>query len=270
MELANSIITLQPGMYIMRHPQTGMPALSISRAAVNAKHNGQIQALYTPGTDGSLLRDGTDCIVMQVLNAPVDILVTAYLDKAGVAVPALKVDKIRIDGDEAAPKAIEVPKKGLTLIGHVERTGDVLAREGETLGNPANALRLEGFQLVWPDKPQGLDLTYTAKVEGAGPTKTVSTGHFCGTRNAAKRLVGVTFALTGAKASDYELKGRAFFSGGYEADIVSGSALSGPTGMEHLSGIQLKVQPAAGKKGKGAWEASPRTKVFKKAGSKGR
>ena len=128
MELANSIITLQPGMYILRHPQTGMPPLSIARAAANAQHNGQVQALYTPGTDGGVLRDGRDCIVMQVLNTPVDLLVTAYLDKAGAAVPALKIDKIRLDGDETvSQKRLEVPGKGLSMVGHLERAGDVLA-----------------------------------------------------------------------------------------------------------------------------------------------
>jgi hypothetical protein len=272
MELANSIVTLQPGIYILRHPQTGMPPLSIARAAANVQHNGQIQALYTPGSDGSVLRDGHDCIVMQVLNSPVDLLVTAYLDKAGASVPALKIDKIRLDGDETmGQKALEVPQKGLSLIGHVERAGDIVAKSGEKLGDPAKNLRIEGFQVMWPDKPAGLDLTYSARVEGMGNSPTVSVGQFCGTRNAARRIVGVTFALTGAKAAEYELKGKAFFSGGYDADIESGAALSGPSGMEHLAGIQLQVQPAAApKKGKGAWDASSRTKVFKKAGSKGR
>jgi hypothetical protein len=271
MELANSIVTLQPGMYILRHPKTGMPPLSISRAAGAPGHNGSIQALYTPGTDGSVLRDGKDCIVMQVLNAPVDLLVTAYLEKVGVAVPSLKIDKIALDAEPAAAggKAFEVPSKGISLIGHIERTGDVVASGGQRLGDPASGLRLEGFQVMWPDKPEGVDITYTPRVEGAGTAPAVSTGHFCGTRNAAKRLVEVTFALTGPKASQYELRGKAHFSGGYSTDIQPGVALGGPSGMEHLTALALDVARVAGSKpSKGAWEPSSRTKVFKKPGSR--
>jgi hypothetical protein len=267
MDLANSIVSLQPGMYILRHPKTGMPALSVSRAAANPAHDGTIQAIYTPGTEGSVLRDGRDCIVMQVLNAPVDLLVTAYLAKAGAAVPTLKIDKIALEGErETAPKAraMQVPPKGISIIGHVERKGDVVASAGATLGDPKAESRLEGFQLVWPDKPEGVDVTYSARVEGAGAVAPVSTGQFVGTRNAAKRIVEVSFGLSGAKASQYSLKGKAYFSGGFDADIASGASLSGPSGLEHLTAVALEVVPApAGKPSKGAWEASPRTKVFR-------
>jgi hypothetical protein len=263
-ELANSIVTLQPGMYILRHPKTGMPPISISRAAANAAHTGQIQALFTPASQGSVLRDGRDCIVMQVLDAPADLLVTAYLEKSGAAVPALKIDKIRLDGDDTgtamAPQV--VPPKGLSLIGHLERRGDVLAKPGETLGSPESDLRLEGLQIMWPDKPEGLDLTYSANIEGAGETPKAGTGQFCGTRNAARRLVGVTFGLTGKLADQYKIDGEAHFSGGFKTVIQPGAALQGPTGVEHLTALRINV------KKKNPWEASPRTRVLKSRGRK--
>jgi hypothetical protein len=261
MELANSIVTLQPGMYILRHPKTGMPPLSISRAAARPEHSGHVQALFTPKTEGSVLRDGTDCIVMQVLNAPVDLLVTAYLEKAGVSVPALKIDKIRLDGDEVVPQRLEVPGKGLSLVGHIERTGDVLAKPGERLGVPDSNLRLEGFQVMWPDKPEGVDLEYSVVIEGAGESPTVRTGHFCGTKNAARRIVGVKFGLVGEKAKHFELSGNVHFSGGYAVTLSAGKASAGPTGMEHLTALDVRVSPA--KKNGGSWDASLRTKIFK-------
>jgi hypothetical protein len=269
MDLANSIVLLQPGLYILRHPKTGLPPLSISRAAGKAENNGQIQAIYTPGTDGGVLRNGSDAIVMQVLHAPVELLVTAYLEKAGATVPVIKIDKVQLDGAGAAatPKAVEVPSKGISLVGHIERRGDVVATNGETLGDPKGELRIEGFQIEWPDKPEGVDLSYSARVEGAGATPTISTGHFCGTRNAAKRIVEVTFTLTGSKASQHALKGTVHFSGGYQMEVSSGMPLSGPSGLEHLTAITLDVGAAGSKPSKGAWEASPRTKIFK--GGKG-
>jgi hypothetical protein len=272
MDLANSIVLLKPGLYILRHPKTGLPPISISRAAGKLEHNGQVQAIYTPGTDGGVLRNGADAIVMQVMNAPVELLVTAYLEKAGATVPVLKIDQIQLDGSANGAqqgKTIEVPPKGVTLIGHIERRGDMVAAEGNLLGERKSDLRLEGFQVEWPDKPAGVDLEYSARVEGSGATPIVTSGNFCGTRNAAARVQEVTFTLTGPNAGAYQLKGQALFSGGYEADIESGRAIAGPSGMEHLTGLQLKVESSAQKKAKTAWDPSSRTKVFKKAGAKG-
>jgi hypothetical protein len=271
MDLANSIVLLQPGLYILRHPKTGLPPISISRAAGKPEHNGQIQALYTPGTDGGVLRGGADAIVMQVLSAPVELLVTAYLEKAGAAVPVIKIDKVGLDGSNdvaAQAKAMEVPAKGISLVGHIERKGDVVAAHGNTLGDPKSELRVEGFQIEWPDKPEGLDLAYSARIDGMGATPTVSSGKFCGTRNAAKRIVEVTFALSGPKAAQFTLKGTAHFSGGFSKDVQPGVALHGPTGMEHLTALELDAVPTgSAKAAKGAWEASPRTKIFKPTGN---
>lgn len=271
MDLANSIVQLQPGMYILRHPKTGLPPISVSRAAANPANNGTIQALYTPGTEGSVLRDGKDCIVMQVLNAPVDLLVTAYLEKAGAAVPTLKIDKIAVDGEAPSkPRSVNVPSRGLSLIGHIERRGDVVAAHGSSLGDPKAELRLEGFQIAWPDKPEGVDIHYSARVEGMPAAQPVASGQFVGTRNSAKRIVQVGFSLTGPKASQYELKGKAHFSGGYETAVTGGATLNGPSGLEHLTAINLDVVPATAKAAKGAWEPSNRTKVFKKSNAKGK
>lgn len=267
MLLANTIVKLKPGMYILRHPKGGLPPLSLSRAAVDAEPGGRIEALYSPRTHGAVLRDGADCVVMQVLDAPVSILVTAYLPHAGAAVPALRVDEIALDAGAGAiaPAKAEEPKpKGIALAGHIERRGDVVAQAGELLGEPGSDLRLEGFQVMWPDKPAGLDLRYSARSEGTGALPAVTSGHFAGTRNEARRVVEVTFSLTGAKATQYELKGKAHFSGGFQMDIAPDMPLSGPSGMEHLTGLKLQVVPAQPKQvTKNPWDASPRTRVLK-------
>jgi hypothetical protein len=208
---------------------------------------------------------------MQVLNAPVDLLVTAYLETAGLAVPSLKIDKIALEGDaaSAAGRPLQIPPKGISVIGHVERSGDQVVAEGQRLGDPQSNLRLEGFQVMWPDKPDSIDLSYSALVEGAGETPTVSTGKFCGTRNAAKRIVGVAFSLTGPQASNYKLTGEAFFSGGFTRAIDPGVQLAGPTGLEHLSALQLSVEKANVTKARqGAWAASPKTQIFKRSSKK--
>lgn len=266
MELANSIVTLQPGMYILRHPKGELPPLSVSRAAGAETSNGTIQALYTPKTNGAILRDGSDCIVVHISNGPVDLLVTAYLPHKGAVVPAIKIDQVALDPEGGAIKPITVAPKGMSLIGHVERTGDLVASEGERLGDPGSNLRLEGFQVMWPDRPDKVDLTYGVSVEGLGATPPVNSGSFCGTRNQGRRIVGATFGLAGEEADRYRLEGTAYFSGGYEMDVGAGVPLSGPSGVEHLTALKIRVAPngATGAHAGAALGTKPsRTHVFR-------
>lgn len=280
MEISNSIVVLQPGIYILRHPQGGLPALSISRAPGRPEHNGRLEALWTAGTQGAVLRDGSDCIVMHVQDAPAELLVSAFLARAGDAKPVLRVDKIGLD--EATPpvtvpppapaalREINIAETGISLIGHIERIGDVVVREGQLLGDPVNNLRLEGFQLAWPDRPQQLDVAYSIALEGLGPMPPVTTGQFCGTRNEARRITEVTLTLVGANASKFVLDGTAYFSGGFNVPVSSGMALSGPSGLEHLTGLSLNTRVAqpGERQQQNPWDQSARTKVFKtKAGS---
>ncbi len=276
-EIKNSIVTLQPGIYILRHSKEGgRGAISVSRAAIRAFDAGKIETLSTPKTQGSLLRDGADCIVMQVSEGSVDLLVTAYLTQSNAAEPLLKIDKVSLDAEmpqipapvqAVAPStpAFEISNKGLSIIGHIERTGDVLASGDQCLGEPTSNLRLEGFQIMWPDRPEGIDLGYSVSLEGVGATPMVNTGKFCGTRNEAKRINEVMFILIGAKATQFQLKGTAYFSGGFQVPVSSGMALTGPSGLEHLTAISLGIEPSISPKKAttNPWDESPRTQVFK-------
>ncbi len=271
MEIRSSIVVLQPGMYVLRHPQTGLPPLTVTRAPGNlATQMGKSEVLSTPNSHGSILRTGADCIVMHVYDGPIEILVTAYLKEAGAAMPSLKVDRIPLEGDGGALAAVagksnmEIADKGISIIGHLERSGDVVASEGKAIGSPSSTLRIEGFQIMWPDKPEGVDLAYNIEVEGVGVTPLVNTGKFCGTRGQARRITEATFVLTGPKAAQYQLEGTASFTGGFSVPINSGLPNSGPSGVEHLTSLSLRVVAAdKAKPQPNPWDASAKTKVFK-------
>lgn len=307
MEILNSIVTLQPGMYILRHPKNGLAPLSIGIAPTNAKANtgaGRIERLATPGTQGSLLRDGADCIVVHVVDAPVDIVVTAFLAAAGDPVPQLRLDRIGLDAPgagnapqaaaqaplqaappaapQAAPRAapqpaaqaapatpppgLRVPARGISLVGHVERTGDIVALPGQALGAPDSDLRVEGFQVMWPDRPDGVDLAYGIAVEDGGNLPTVKTGKFCGTRGQARRITEITFALIGPRAAAFGLDGTAGFTGGFTLPVRSGVTLAGPSGLEHLTSLQLNVVPVpVAAAAANPWEDRTRTTLFKQS-----
>lgn len=289
MQLENSIVRLQPGIYILRHPKGGMPPISVGRALGDAQSTGRVEALSTPGTHGTILRDGSDCIVMQVSGAPVDLLVTSYLPAKGASMGKLRIDHIGLDEPStvpmvpaapAAPVAQPVPRQvpaelpiqiaphGLTLIGHIERVGDAVAVPGATLGDASSGLRLEGFQIEWPDAPAGVRLEYAVSVEGVGALPQATTGNFCGTRGQGLRINELHLHLTGPNASLYQLDGRAHFSGGFAIPVGDGAPISGPSGLEHLVALRLAVI-GRGRRGadapKGIWEPSSRTKVVKKS-----
>lgn len=263
--ISNSVVTLQPGMYLLRHPGQGLAPLTIGRAPGNRVDGGSVQRLGTPGTDGEMLRTAADCIAVVVSGGPVELLISAFLAQHGDTVPQLRVDRVALDDAQraaaakappqptaaaavapAAPasKAIRIKPQGISLIGHLGAGGDVVAAEGELLGDGANG-RVEGFQAMWPDRPQGVDLAYRITVEGSGPSETVKTGKFVGTRGKGHRITEVGFVLVGPEAARYRLEGDAHFSGGFVVPVASGVSLSGPSGMEHLTALSLRAKPVA-------------------------
>jgi hypothetical protein len=280
MNITTSIVVLKPGMYVLRHPKGGQPALTVTRAPGTAANNGKLELLATSNTHGSILRDGGDCIVMYVSEAPVELAVSAYLSDAAAAVPALRIDQIALDSATAATGApakgaaaavtagqrqIQISDKGVSIIAHIERTGDMVAGDGAAVGDPAKGLRVEGFQVMWPDRPAGADLSYSINVEGMGQMPAVTTGKFCGTRGQARRITELNFTLVGPDAAQYALEGTAWFTGGFQLPISSGSTLGGPSGLEHLTALSLKVVPATAATGTAGnpWTESATTKVFK-------
>lgn len=286
MQFVSSLLLLQPGMFILRHPKTGTAPLTVARAPGSQENNGTLEVIGTPGTDRTILRDGGDCLVMHVSGAPVELLVTAYLNQSGGAAPALRVDKVALDGSAqipalalagmppapavAAPQRIQIPANGVSVIGHVESKGDLVATNGALLGEPQDNLRVEGIQVMWPDRPQGADLAYNIGIEGIGALPVVKSGKFCGTRNQARRITEVTFSLVGPQANEFALEGTAWFSGGFQAPVESGMALGGPSGLEHLTALSLNVitARASARPAPNPWDESPRTKVFKSSAAK--
>jgi hypothetical protein len=269
MEISSSIVSMQPGMYILRHPKGNAVPISVCRApgAITAQNCGKMEFLSTPKTQGSVLRDGADCIVVLISDAPVELLVSAVVKNKEVA-SALRIDQIALDAEETVAPAPEngkfvIAPNGISIIGHLEKKGDVLANVGQILGDPVSGSRIEGFQVMWPDRPEGVDLAYGIAVEGVGAMPMTKSGNFCGTRGEARRITEVTFALVGPDANKYQLEGAAHFSGGFALPVASGMPLGGPSGVEHLTALSLKAMPRIAGEKSNPWDESPRTRVFK-------
>ncbi|MEN9866671.1 MAG: hypothetical protein RL748_2261 [Pseudomonadota bacterium] len=222
-----------------------------------------MEVLGTPGTQNCLLRSGADCLALCVSGGPIELMVAGFMSQPGVA-PVIKIDQIGLDVVAEQPTAsakLVVPGNGISIIGHLEHKGDVVASSGQTLGDPGGSNRLEGFQIMWPDRPEGVDLAYSIAVEGVGAMPLVKSGNFCGTRGEARRITEVTIALVGPNAEKFQLEGSAYFSGGFALPVASGMPLGGPSGVEHLTALNLRAAPAG--KASNPWNESSRTKVFK-------
>lgn len=276
MNISNTIISLKPGLYIVRHTGGDNPPLSLTRTPASI---GKLQGLSTRGDHELVLNSTAEALVLNVLGGDIELLVTGY---GGQQTPALKIDQVALDahGNNPLPQAAETPsatetspsvaitQDGLLIAAHVERQGDVLAAPGDLLGQTEGLQRIEGFQLEWIGRPEEVDIAYCTQVEGQGYLPLIKSGNFSGTRNAAQRITGLMFQLTGQNASQHLLSGHAYFSGGFALPITSGTYLSGPSGAEHLIGLAIKTEkiPEASIKNatSNMWEASKNTKVFKK------
>lgn len=255
-------------MYVLRHPGNGLAPISVSLAP-GGSEEGKISSVFTERTGGAVLRDGGDCIVMHVSVAPVMLLVCSFQENVFDPVSTLRLDQISYDQAPMSSSAlagapIEIGKHGISLIGNIEHKGNAVAAPGESLGDPLSGLRLEGFQVKWPDRPHGVDLVFRVAVEGAGPLPVVKSGEYCGIRGEASRITAVSFALVGTHSEQWRLSGEVAFNGGCTLPVRSGQMMSGPSGREHMTALKLGVEPASVSEGRGnAWEASAYAEVFR-------
>lgn len=281
MNITNTILTLKPGIHILRHPKGETATFVIARAPGG---DGKMQSLYTPNTNGNVLSNGSDCIVLLVTESDIQLMINSILEAGQTSIPRLRVDQVTLDEDQLhaaiigsgetqtipeiakspQPRTFNVSATGISLIGHIETIGDVLASPLGILGNPNNSLRLEGFQIVWPDKPIGVEITYSVGIEGLGLMPPSNIGSFAGTRGEARRINEIVIGLTGENLNDLSLSGTAYFSGGFEAPIANNLRISGPSGLEHLVALELNVASKLVDKIKlNPWQNETSTKTFK-------
>jgi hypothetical protein len=262
MHILTSVVQLQPGLYLLRHPGPNMPPLSVTQAPHT---RAEIDVLTARASGALVLENGSDCIVMRVAHAPADLLVAAFSNTAAAMAPAMKVDRVALDAPALVPSSMSpaqrantvtqpvqrpaqnplvIKKQGVSIIGHVEGQAAIAASEGQVCGNPASLQRLEGFQLMWPDRPDGVDLAYSVALEGQSPLPAARSGMYVGGRGHSRRITEVCITLIGPHAHRFQLQGTAYFSGGHAIALHSGVPTSGPSGLEHLTALALHTELA--------------------------
>lgn len=256
LKISSRVTLLEPGMYIFRYasqPPSDKPVcISLQQAPLG---KGSIDFFPGEGVSKNMLTHLGDTIVARVKGGVATVLITEYhMFDAEIDPVDLRIDRIdtspaimRNFAVVARPEpsytlAVEAAPATLKLIAHLQGAGDVESTKG-WVGEHDGTKRLEGFSVIWENKPEGVDLVYTSTVAGSGPSPNVAAGTFSGTRGKSSPLISAGFSLVGPNRCLYELSGHIVFSGSSPQLVVPNQMMYGPTGTEPLVALHLSIDP---------------------------
>jgi len=262
---------LPPGMYTARYLGTyvkGEPADSSTVARVNIplafsqapiQMSGLIEFVSPEHVSNQTLAAPGDYLLLNVKGGDAVVAVSKYSPRALTDnVDAhWRIESLNqqlntksqpstnsLPSERAAPAkespSTEAATEQFALLGHVERQGDVRVSAGEWLGDPKSKARLEGFQVIWPQKPE--EVTVVAGCKAGQATQQVKNDEFLGTRQKATQITQLAVCLNGPEASNYQLNGEAAFSDGSLQQLGDPKAVAGSNGS-YLVAVRLSVAP---------------------------
>lgn len=235
-----------PGLFVLRYSTANTRGV-VPSVLVEVEEPAAARLIHDSDAARPVLTGPGSGLVV-VVEKETDLRLTVVAGAPGGSLDAqLALERIVTSAEP--PQAGQTPdaggsERGPALIGHVARRGDIKVGNGTWICGPEAPMAIEGLQILWPDAPEGVDILLSAVIGTTTrrPQPPVRIGHFAGTRQKASPLVGLTLNLTGAATHLYTLTVEALFLG---SPIVTKTGpyieLSGPTGMEPLVGLRLKV-----------------------------
>jgi hypothetical protein len=214
---------------------------------VNQKHHMHVEVISNPEQDDGVLWQPGACLVVRALRRGQLLVEVTPREPGGSTAATIKLETLtqgEPDIMELDQPAGDVDIEGLNILGHVAGIGDVFVRPNEWIAGPQAPARIEGLSIMWPDKPEAIDIFYSVKLARphASSGRRMRSGDYAGTRGRALPIVGVSFELAGPGASGFRLAAEAAFLG---APLVRMSgrqiSASGPTGREPLVGLKLRL-----------------------------
>ena len=249
-----------------------------------------IQVLSEPGSaEGQLEHPGSVALVRAADNGKLRIGVRRRSSNGSLDA-AFKLESVGISSDrklaavETSPIALRAPSPsqsavasnpngsgGALFLAHVSRRGDVSVKPNEWAGGPDAPGRIEGLELLGPDK-EGFQVEAQVLSRGLEPTwsEWFGAGVFGGTRGRNQPLLGVRLRLIGEQAHRFVVHAEAVFLGsaivsqrGREVACVSQTRRDPLVGFrfEICAEGRASVRPADGR------GEQPRVRIFRaKAG----
>lgn len=271
LSIHSRIASLDAGMYLFRLVADITPSsanktfLSLNQSPIG---KGAVDFFPGEGISRNTLAKPGDCVVVRVKGGSAGVLITEYKPESETRPVQLRIDRIEASPKTEKPQTaapVSADSIALTLLGHIERRGDVSVTD-DWLGAPTSTARIEGFSIDWAgNKPEGVELAYLCRVPQGSEPAIAMTGQYVGTRRQAKPITAVAFALTGIQAADYELSGQAVFAGQAPVGIVPDKELSGPTATEQLVALRVIVKRKAAQVSPPAspWDDAATTQIFR-------
>ena len=250
-------MVLEAGLYLLRYQSTHAsddpPFIEVQPSDVDL---GGISLLAGPGALPDRLTSPGVYILVQAEHAGALNLTVCARQPGGSVDAEVRLERIVTathQDDSVLPPSHDAtssrPQQGgsstdeLEILAHVSHRGDTVSGHGEWICGPDLPMPIEGFEIRWPNKPEGVELSYSGMSGRRNQhRREMRPGQFAGTRGKSAPLLGLTLGLKGARARNYELRCDAMFLG---SPVISkhGSELtfSGPTGREPLVGFRLSV-----------------------------
>ena len=243
-----SLKMLKPGMYAFHYVQTIANApripLTLSLAPVNSE--GTVEFLCPEGVERQTLAEPGDYIVISVRQGSVVIAVNKYLPRSlkGQVPARVRIESLSelfnrtVSGQAEAAGGLVAKQRtpSLSLLGHIERRGDVAVEMGQWLGDPMGRARIEGIRIDWSEHPAGVDIACACVV--AGRELRGTSGQFIGTRAKAAPIDKIGLRLVGEQAARYQLTGEAAFSDGTRQPLRNGRLV----GSEEAYLVAIRLQ----------------------------
>jgi hypothetical protein len=270
----SKIVDVDRGLVLVRYATAGdemrPPKIEV---LVNPKDEKHIEIISNPLDSESVLWAPGGCLVVRATRPGKLFIEVIPVDEQGSTAATVKVEMLsqgEISGARSASADIRtvvasgsrskvasevasqidsqidsrVALDRLRIIGHVAGIGDVTARADEWVAGPTAPARIEGLSIVWPGKPDDLDIRYCVRLARphAVSGRMMELGAYAGTRGRALPIVGIRFEMSGSAAASFRLVSEAAFLG---APIARTSGkqieMSGPTGREPLVGFRLRL-----------------------------
>lgn len=248
-EQSNAVRTIRvtQGLFVLRYvaSKAGLNAPTLGVDTANASG----VDLIWPNTSiaGRLVTPGDGLVVRASRDGFITVSVTPS-HRNGSRDAELVLERVSTTMLQAVPDEAGRPAAGpvdaIEILAHVARRGDVLVRSGQWICGPDLPMAIEGIEIRWPDRPDGIDIMARATVNSRG-LRTLAdqpTGAFLGTRGRAAPITALSLTMTGPGAKDYLLRCDALFLG-LPVMTASGTScvLRGTTGLEPLVGLRLSV-----------------------------
>jgi hypothetical protein len=240
------------GLYLLRYVSTrAASGCPIVRARPSSTDGRGISIQPLPGRATADLASPGECVLIRAENSGALDVTVFSADPNGSLEAEVRLERIVTSENAKSERVSQAPvlasaKPALQVLAHVAHRGDCVVGHGSWICGPDLPMSIEGIAIRWPNKPANVELRYAAISEKSprGRAQEKSAGEFAGTRGKAAPLLGLSLALSGPQAADYELRAEALFLGS-SVERKSGSQimLSGPTGREPLVGFKLSIVP---------------------------